>query len=53
MQAVRTGHAPRDGFVSEMDPDAVNRGAGAGLAADDAVSLSFCPLSADPEFRVL
>ncbi len=51
MQGKRTGHAPRDGLVSEMDPDAVNRGDGAGLAADDAVSLSFCPLSADPEFR--
>jgi len=51
MQAIRTGHAPRDGLVSEMDPDAVNRGDGAGLAADDAVSLSFCPLSTDPEFR--
>ncbi|CAA7264467.1 unnamed protein product [Cyclocybe aegerita] len=36
MQGLRTGHGQRDGLVSEMDPDAVNRGDGAGLAADDA-----------------
>ena len=39
-QGVRTGHAPREGLVSDMDPDAVNRVDGAGLAADDAVSMS-------------
>ena len=38
MQSLRTGHAQRDGLVTEMDPDAVNRGGGAALAADDAVS---------------
>ena len=38
MQSLRTGN-PRDGLVTEMDPDAVNRGDGATLAADDAVSL--------------
>ncbi len=32
-QGVRTGHAPREGLVSDMDPDAVNRVDGAGLAA--------------------
>ncbi|KAF9557921.1 hypothetical protein CPC08DRAFT_819621 [Agrocybe pediades] len=36
MQSLRTGHAQRDGLVSEMDPDAVNKGDGASLAADDA-----------------
>jgi hypothetical protein len=36
MQALRTGH--RDGLVKEMDPDAVNRESGKGLATDDAVS---------------
>lgn len=41
MQGIRTGHAQRGGLVSDMDPDAVNRGDGAGLAADDAVSSSF------------
>ncbi|PPQ72703.1 hypothetical protein CVT24_012914 [Panaeolus cyanescens] len=35
-QGLRTGHAQREGMVSEMDPDAVNRGGGASLAADDA-----------------
>ncbi|KIM43977.1 hypothetical protein M413DRAFT_68391 [Hebeloma cylindrosporum] len=35
MQSLRTGHAQRDGMVTEMDPDAVNRGNGAALAADD------------------
>jgi hypothetical protein len=43
MQNIRTGHAPRDGMVSEMDPDAVNRGDGAGLAPDDAVGSCSCP----------
>ena len=37
MQSLRTGNLQRDGLVTEMDPDAVNRG-GATLAADDAVS---------------
>ena len=36
MQNLRTGHGPREGLVSEMDPDAVNRGDGAALVADDA-----------------
>ncbi|KAF8900838.1 nuclear pore protein 84/107 [Gymnopilus junonius] len=36
MQGIRTGQGPRDGLVQEMDPDAVNKGDGAGLAADDA-----------------
>jgi len=45
MQGIRTGHAQREGLVSEMDPDAVNRGDGAGLAADDSVSSSFCHFS--------
>ncbi|KAF9530797.1 nuclear pore complex protein [Crepidotus variabilis] len=36
LQGLRTGHANKDGLVLEMDPDAVNRGDGAGLAADDA-----------------
>jgi len=38
MQSLRTGNQQRDGLVTEMDPDAVNRGDGATLAADDAVS---------------
>jgi len=38
MQGIRTGHGQRDGLVSGMDPDAVNKGDGASLAADDAVS---------------
>lgn len=38
MQGVRTGHGQREGLVSEMDPDAINRGEGAALAPDDAVS---------------
>ena len=38
MQSLRTGNPQRDGLVTEMDPDAVNRGDGATLAADDAVS---------------
>ena len=38
MQNIRTGHTQRDDLVTEMDPDAVNRGDGAVLAADDAVS---------------
>jgi len=38
MQSLRTGHTQRDGLVTEMDPDAVNRGDGAALAADDTVS---------------
>ncbi|KAF8151524.1 nuclear pore protein 84/107 [Crassisporium funariophilum] len=36
MQSLRTGNPQRDGLVTEMDPDAVNRGDGATLAADDA-----------------
>jgi hypothetical protein len=36
IQALRTGH--RDGLEMEMDPDAVNRESGKGLATDDAVS---------------
>ena len=41
MQSLRTGHAQRDGLVTEMDPDAVNRGNGAALAADDTVSFLY------------
>ena len=41
MQNIRTGHALRDGFVSEMDPDAINRGDGVALASDDAVQFCF------------
>lgn len=53
MQNIRTGHANRDGLISEMDPDAVNRGDGAGLAADDAVEscsslLVACSLTFSP-----
>ncbi|KAF9244485.1 107-domain-containing protein [Melanogaster broomeanus] len=36
MQALRTGSGPREGLVKEFDPDAVNRGDGRSLAADDA-----------------
>ena len=39
MQALRTGSAYRDGLVREMDPDAMNRGDGRALAADDAVGF--------------
>ncbi|KAJ7695686.1 nuclear pore protein 84/107 [Mycena rosella] len=35
MQALRLASGPRDGLVREMDPDAVNRGDGRMLAADD------------------
>lgn len=38
MQSLRTGNPQRDGLVTEMDPDAVNRGDGATLASDDTVS---------------
>ena len=40
MQSLRTGNPQRDGLliVTEMDPDAVNRGDGAKLAVADAVS---------------
>lgn len=37
MQSLRTGNAQRDSLVTEMDPDAVNRGDGATLVTDDAV----------------
>ncbi|KAI6131044.1 nuclear pore protein 84/107 [Pisolithus croceorrhizus] len=36
MQGLRTGAGTREGLVREMDPDAVNRGDGKTLAADDA-----------------
>ncbi|KIJ62485.1 hypothetical protein HYDPIDRAFT_94356 [Hydnomerulius pinastri MD-312] len=36
MQGLRTGSGPREGLVTEFDPDAVNRGDGRSLAADDA-----------------
>ncbi|KAF8553085.1 hypothetical protein OG21DRAFT_1589517 [Imleria badia] len=36
MQALRTGQGTREGLVTEFDPDAVNRGNGKSLAADDA-----------------
>ncbi|KAG8215686.1 nuclear pore complex protein [Butyriboletus roseoflavus] len=36
MQTLRTGQGTREGLVTEFDPDAVNRGAGKSLAADDA-----------------
>ena len=39
MQALRTGSAYRDGLVREMDPDAMNRGDGRALAADDTVGF--------------
>ena len=55
MQSIRTGQAQRDGLVSDMDPDAINRGDGAGLAGDDAVSsykqTHFCSFSS--KFRVM
>ena len=38
MQSLRSGTGHRDGLVKAMDPDAVNREEGRGLAADDAVS---------------
>ena len=40
MQGLRTGAGPREGLVKELDPDAVNRGDGRTLAADDAVRSS-------------
>ncbi|GLB38465.1 putative nuclear pore protein 84 / 107 [Lyophyllum shimeji] len=36
MQSLRTGAGHRDGLVKRMDPDAVNREQGRGLASDDA-----------------
>ncbi|KAJ8594203.1 hypothetical protein M405DRAFT_760907 [Rhizopogon salebrosus TDB-379] len=36
MQALRTGSGIREGLVKELDPDAMNRGDGRSLAADDA-----------------
>ncbi|KAH7906565.1 nuclear pore protein 84/107 [Hygrophoropsis aurantiaca] len=36
MQSLRTGTGTRSGLVKEMDPDAVNRGDGKSLVADDA-----------------
>ena len=42
IQGIQTGHAHREGLVSEMDPDSVNRDGGARLAADDAVSSAIC-----------
>ena len=44
MQNVRIGHAPREGPVSEMDSDMVNRSEGVTLAADDAVCASMLRL---------
>ncbi|KAG6332899.1 hypothetical protein ID866_6186, partial [Astraeus odoratus] len=38
MQGLRTGSGPRGGLVKELDPDAVNRGDGRTLAADDALT---------------
>lgn len=38
MQALRTGSGVREGLVKELDPDAMNRGDGRSLAADDAGS---------------
>ncbi|KAF5389351.1 hypothetical protein D9757_004360 [Collybiopsis confluens] len=35
MQALRTGSSARTGLIQEMDPDAVHRGDGRTLAADD------------------
>ena len=40
-QNIRTGHTLRDGFVSEMDPDAINRGDGVVLASDDTGQFCF------------
>lgn len=40
MQGLRTGAGARHGLVKEMDPDAVNRGDGRSLAADDSVRVS-------------
>lgn len=37
MQGQRTGTGPKDGLVTDMDPDAVNMGNGRALAVDDAV----------------
>lgn len=36
MQGQRTGTGPKDGLVTDMDPDAVNMGNGRALAVDDA-----------------
>jgi nuclear pore complex protein Nup107 len=44
MQISRTGRSQRDGLVTEMDPNAVNRGDGAALAGDDTVSSSYLSL---------
>ncbi|KAG1797925.1 hypothetical protein EV424DRAFT_1590538 [Suillus variegatus] len=38
MQALRTGSGVRECFIKELYPDAVNRGDGRSLAADDAGS---------------
>ena len=40
MQSLRTGTGHRDGLVRELDPDAMNRGDGRALAADDAVGVT-------------
>jgi hypothetical protein len=42
MQSLRTGMGHKDGLVKQMDPDAVNREGGRGLAADDTVSFFLC-----------
>lgn len=43
MQSLRTGAGQRDGLVKKMDPDAVHREDGRGLASDDAVSSLLLP----------
>lgn len=43
MQSLRIGSGgARDGLVKDMDPDAVNRGDGRMLAADDTVGGTLC-----------
>ncbi|KAG2141852.1 hypothetical protein DEU56DRAFT_795136 [Suillus clintonianus] len=38
MQALRTGSGIRDGLVKELDSDAMNKGDGRSLTADDGLS---------------
>jgi len=41
MQSLRTGAGHRDGLVKRMDPDAISREEGRGLASDDSVRFRF------------
>jgi nuclear pore complex protein Nup107 len=39
MQSLRTGNTHRDNLVKDMNPDAISKEEGRGLAADDVVSI--------------